>query len=143
MSCDSAVHSHVWLCGRLLGLSPAAQAMIFDFYQAVLEHTLAVARKEGRFDDGITSVSGTSITLAGEPQACPPTCPQVHPLPSPSTREPLRLRMAELLLGARSGMAGHACSCLAVMVLFASARAQILRAWTPSLTPWHALVGNT
>ena len=59
---------HAWPCCRLLGLAPAAQAIIFDFYQAVLEHTLAVARKEGRFDDGITSVTGTSVTLAGEPQ---------------------------------------------------------------------------
>ena len=56
-------------CCRLLGLAPAAQAIVFDFYQAVLEHTLAVARKEGRFDDGITSVTGTSVTLASEPQA--------------------------------------------------------------------------
>ena len=44
---------------------------MFDFYQAVLEHTLAVARKEGRFDDGITSVTGTSVTLAGESQVQP------------------------------------------------------------------------
>lgn len=53
---------------RLLGLEPDAQGDIFDFYQALLEATIAQARREGRYDDGITDVSGTSITLADTPQ---------------------------------------------------------------------------
>ena len=53
---------------RLLGLEPDAQGDIFDFYQALLEATIAQARREGRYDDGITDVSGTSITLADAPQ---------------------------------------------------------------------------
>jgi hypothetical protein len=54
---------------RLLGLDPDVQACIFDFYQAVLEAIIQQARREGRYDDGIVDVSGTSITLAEEPQA--------------------------------------------------------------------------
>ena len=56
---------------RLLGLEPVAQACIFDFYQATLEHTLCIARKEGRYDDGITSITGTAVTLAREPEVQP------------------------------------------------------------------------
>ncbi|BDA46474.1 Protein strawberry notch homolog 1 [Coccomyxa sp. Obi] len=53
---------------RLLGLEPEVQECIFDFYQAILEATIAQARREGRYDEGIVDVSGTSITLAEEPQ---------------------------------------------------------------------------
>ncbi len=55
---------------RLLGLEPEVQECIFDFYQAILEATIAQARREGRYDEGIVDVSGTSITLAEEPQVC-------------------------------------------------------------------------
>jgi hypothetical protein len=45
------------------------QGEVFDFYQALLEATIAQARREGRYDDGITDVAGTSVTLAEAPQA--------------------------------------------------------------------------
>ena len=56
---------------RLLGLDPVAQADLFNFYQALLEDAVAVARKDGKYDDGITSVTGSSVTLADSPQVQP------------------------------------------------------------------------
>ena len=53
---------------RLLGLAPEAQGQIFDLYQAVLEASIQRARKEGKYDEGIVDVKGTSVTLAQEPQ---------------------------------------------------------------------------
>jgi C-terminal domain on Strawberry notch homologue len=53
---------------RLLGLEPDAQKHIFDFYQAMLEATIAAARKEGKYDEGIVDVSGTSVTLGAAPR---------------------------------------------------------------------------
>ena len=45
---------------------------MFDFYQAILEATVAQARREGRYDDGITDVAGTSVTVSGEPEVTRP-----------------------------------------------------------------------
>jgi hypothetical protein len=53
---------------RLLGLEPEVQTLIFDFYQAILEATIAQARREGRYDDGIVDVAGTAISLADAPK---------------------------------------------------------------------------
>ena len=53
---------------RLLGLEPSAQAQIFNFYQAVLEATIENAKKDGKYDDGIVDVSGSSVLLAEEPR---------------------------------------------------------------------------
>ncbi len=44
------------------------QTCIFDFYQAILEATIAQARREGRYDDGIVDVPGTAISLAEAPK---------------------------------------------------------------------------
>ena len=46
------------------------QTFIFDFYQAILEATIAQARREGRYDDGIVDVAGTAISLAEAPKVC-------------------------------------------------------------------------
>ena len=53
---------------RLLGLEPSAQAQVFNFYQAVLEATIEAAKKDGKYDDGIVDVSGSSVRLAEEPR---------------------------------------------------------------------------
>ena len=53
---------------RLLGLEPEVQTCIFDFYQAILDATIAQARREGRYDDGIVDVPGTAISLAEAPK---------------------------------------------------------------------------
>ncbi len=53
---------------RLLGLEPEVQTCIFDFYQAILDSTIAQARREGRYDDGIVDVAGTAISLAEAPK---------------------------------------------------------------------------
>ena len=45
------------------------QSCIFDFYQAILDATIAQARREGRYDDGIVDVSGTAISLAEDPRS--------------------------------------------------------------------------
>ena len=59
---------------RLLGLEPSAQAQIFDFYQAVLEETIENAKKDGKYDDGIVDVSGSSVLLAEEPRTVLTVC---------------------------------------------------------------------
>ena len=41
---------------------------MFDLYQAILEASIKQARKEGKYDEGIVDVKGTSITLAAAPQ---------------------------------------------------------------------------
>ena len=43
---------------------------IFDFYQAVLENTIETAKRDGKYDEGIVDVKGTSITLAEPQKAC-------------------------------------------------------------------------
>ncbi|KAK9819870.1 hypothetical protein WJX72_003467 [[Myrmecia] bisecta] len=53
---------------RLLGLEPDVQRHIFDFYQALLEATIERARKDGKYDEGIVDIKGTSVTLREEPQ---------------------------------------------------------------------------
>ena len=64
------------------------QSCIFDFYQAILDATIAQARREGRYDDGIVDVSGTAISLAEDPQ--------VSPLPELSFAYDLDLHMEAL-----------------------------------------------
>lgn len=41
---------------------------IFDFYQAMLETVIEIARKDGKYDEGIVDVKGMSVTIAGEPE---------------------------------------------------------------------------
>lgn len=53
---------------RLLGLDPEGQADLFDFFQALLENIILAARKDGKYDDGITSITGSAVTLAADPQ---------------------------------------------------------------------------
>ena len=65
-----SAHDYACSC-RLLGLEPEVQSCIFDFYQAILDATIAQARREGRYDDGIVDVSGTAISLAEDPQVSP------------------------------------------------------------------------
>ena len=43
---------------------------IFDFYQAVLENTIETAKRDGKYDEGIVDVKGTSITLAEPQKVC-------------------------------------------------------------------------
>lgn len=52
-------------------MAPAVQIQIFEFYQAVLEATITRARKEGKYDEGIVDVKGTSIVVSAAPQARP------------------------------------------------------------------------
>ena len=53
---------------RLLGLDPEWQAKLFDFFQAMLEHIVAEAKREGRYQDGIVDVKATSVVLKDNPQ---------------------------------------------------------------------------
>ena len=48
---------------RLLGLEPLWQCQLFDFFQALMEHGIAQAKKEGKYQDGIVDLRATSITL--------------------------------------------------------------------------------
>ena len=67
---EACRHQTEQLQCRLLGLEPEVQTFIFDFYQAILEATIAQARREGRYDDGIVDVAGTAISLAEAPKVC-------------------------------------------------------------------------
>jgi hypothetical protein len=40
-------------------------------YQKMLEATIARARKEGKYDEGIVDIKGTSIELESDPQVSP------------------------------------------------------------------------
>uniref|UniRef100_A0A061QQX6 Protein strawberry notch-like n=2 Tax=Tetraselmis sp. GSL018 TaxID=582737 RepID=A0A061QQX6_9CHLO len=51
---------------RLLGMSPEAQKMIFDFFQELLDLAISKARQTGEFDDGIVDVKG-DIYVVGKP----------------------------------------------------------------------------
>ncbi|PRW58205.1 strawberry notch-like [Chlorella sorokiniana] len=53
---------------RLLGLDPEAQAVLFDFYSAMLDALMERARREGTLDEGIVDIRARSVALAGEPQ---------------------------------------------------------------------------
>ena len=61
------IHTYSFIY-RLLGLAPEWQMCIFDFYQATLEALIDKAKKDGRYDEGIVDVKGTSITLSAAPQ---------------------------------------------------------------------------
>jgi hypothetical protein len=53
---------------RLLGLTPAAQHSIFDFYQLTLEAVMDKARREGTLDDGVVDIQAHRIVLKEEPK---------------------------------------------------------------------------
>ena len=59
---------------RLLGLEPEWQAYLFDFYQALLEYTVAEAKREGKYEDGIVDFRATSVVLKGPPKVAEPAC---------------------------------------------------------------------
>ncbi|CAI7912606.1 unnamed protein product [Closterium sp. NIES-54] len=48
---------------RMLGLQPAQQNRLFEFFAAIFAHLVATARKEGELDMGIISVRAPRITV--------------------------------------------------------------------------------
>ena len=56
---------------RLLGLEPAWQCYFFDFFQALMEHVIAAAKREGKYQDGITDLRATHITMSEPPKVLP------------------------------------------------------------------------
>ena len=56
---------------RMLGLEPEWQAYLFDFFQAMLEHTTAEAKREGKYQDGIVDLRATSVVMKGQPRVSP------------------------------------------------------------------------
>ena len=53
---------------RMLGLEPAYQGLLFDFYQATLDYLMARAKKQGILDEGIVDLQAHSIEIDGEPE---------------------------------------------------------------------------
>ncbi|KAL4432432.1 hypothetical protein ABPG77_001731 [Micractinium sp. CCAP 211/92] len=53
---------------RLLGMEPAAQQALFDFYQATLDALMERAKREGALDEGIMDIKAHSVALVGEPR---------------------------------------------------------------------------
>lgn len=49
-------------------MPPTAQIEIFGMFQKFLEATIAEARKEGKYDEGIVDIKAFSIELASEPK---------------------------------------------------------------------------
>ncbi|CAG9464449.1 unnamed protein product [Pedinophyceae sp. YPF-701] len=53
---------------RLLGLPEAEQTQLFDFFQQCVEEKVRRAKREGRYDQGITELRGTSVRLLRQPE---------------------------------------------------------------------------
>jgi hypothetical protein len=53
---------------RLLGLPPHAQDSLFGFFQKLLDHEIATAKKMGTFDEGIMSLKGNHVRITEGPE---------------------------------------------------------------------------
>jgi hypothetical protein len=51
---------------RLIGLPIAGQRRLFDAFTEQLEEIIWAARRDGKYDEGITDVTGSSVTLEQE-----------------------------------------------------------------------------
>ena len=51
---------------RLLGLPLAEQSTLFDAFSTALAAGIAAAKREGKYDEGISDVSGSSVSLVEE-----------------------------------------------------------------------------
>ena len=53
---------------RILGLEVVKQNLIFDYFSSCLDATTKAARREGKYNDGVTDICGNSIVMSGEPE---------------------------------------------------------------------------
>jgi len=53
---------------RILGLSVEKQNLLFSYFCECLNAAVETAKREGRYNEGVTDVSGSSITLVGDPR---------------------------------------------------------------------------
>ncbi|XP_057302346.1 uncharacterized protein LOC130636592 isoform X2 [Hydractinia symbiolongicarpus] len=53
---------------RILGLEVNKQNLIFGYFCKCLDAMTEAAKKEGRYNDGVTDIRGNSITLTGQPR---------------------------------------------------------------------------
>ncbi|KAK9798140.1 hypothetical protein WJX73_007295 [Symbiochloris irregularis] len=53
---------------RLLGMPVARQALLFNYFFLTLTAEIQSAKSEGRYFEGVSDLSGSNITMAGEPQ---------------------------------------------------------------------------
>lgn len=56
---------------RMLGLEPEWQAYLFDLFQAMMEHVVSEAKRDGKYQDGIVDVKATSVELKEPPRVSP------------------------------------------------------------------------
>lgn len=54
---------------RILGLSVERQNLLFSYFCECLNAAIETAKREGRFSEGVTDVSGSSITMVGAPKS--------------------------------------------------------------------------
>ncbi|CAH3198888.1 unnamed protein product, partial [Porites evermanni] len=53
---------------RILGLSVERQNLLFSYFCECLNAAIETAKREGRYSEGVTDVSGSSITMVGAAQ---------------------------------------------------------------------------
>jgi len=53
---------------RILGLSVERQNLLFSYFCECLNAAIETAKREGRYSEGVTDVSGSSITMVGDPK---------------------------------------------------------------------------
>lgn len=54
---------------RILGLSVERQNLLFSYFSECLNASIEAAKREGRYSEGVTDVSGSSITMVGTPKS--------------------------------------------------------------------------
>lgn len=54
---------------RILGLSVERQNVLFSYFSECLNASIEAAKREGRYSEGVTDVSGSSITMVGTPKS--------------------------------------------------------------------------
>lgn len=52
---------------RLLGIPVARQALLFNYFLAVLQAEIEFAKEEGRYSEGVGEISGANVKKGDEP----------------------------------------------------------------------------
>ncbi|XP_019644077.1 PREDICTED: protein FORGETTER 1-like [Branchiostoma belcheri] len=53
---------------RILGLSVERQNLIFRYFSKCLDANIGAARREGRYNEGLVDITGSSVDLVGDPR---------------------------------------------------------------------------
>ncbi|KAJ8030843.1 Protein FORGETTER 1 [Holothuria leucospilota] len=64
---DSYVKDVSKFLNRILGLKVKKQNMIFNYFYECLQATIATAKKEGKYNEGLLDISASSVDIIGQP----------------------------------------------------------------------------